>query len=235
MCNINIPRTLHEHLNLQGSHVQFYRDDCQPRLKYPLTFKKMDQTSHRVRKRIPQSCKRCRRRKQKCVGFPICANCREANLPCERSTNEQQTTISASERYHGVSKDLLFSRIETLEAQLSAMSADCGASHKAKCAAGNVQFSDLVNRMTSGYVVGDERAHIGLSSGKMIAASLDLMMKDAVQMNVLSDASSREEWHGPSHISTQTMGPPSIRPGRIEVCTGLLRQSPSTITVFRSE
>ncbi|KAJ5604964.1 hypothetical protein N7510_010118 [Penicillium lagena] len=100
-----------------------------------------------------------------------------------------------------MSKDALFSRIETLEAQLSAMSEDgsapCTAENSPRYySRENGQFSDVVDCMTLGHVVGNEPAHLGPSSGKMIATSLDLMMKDAVWMNALSDASSREQWHG---------------------------------------
>lgn len=166
----------------------------------------MDQPAFRIRKRTPQACRRCRRRKQRCIGVPTCANCDAANLPCARSETERPE--SAPERYHGMSKDALFSRIETLEAQLSAMpggnSAPCrGENSQGHYSPGNGQFSNVVDCMTLGHVVGNEPAHLGSSSGKMIATSLDLMMKDAVWTNALSDASSREQWYGPSPNATQ--------------------------------
>lgn len=166
----------------------------------------MDQPAFRIRKRTPQACRRCRRRKQRCIGFPTCANCEAANLPCARSETERPE--SAPERYHGMSKDALFSRIETLEAQLSAMSGGSSApctteNSPGHYSSGNGQFSDMVDCMTLGHVVGNEPAHLGPSSGKMIATSLDLMMKDAVWKNALSDSNSREQWHGPSPNATQ--------------------------------
>ncbi|KAL5363303.1 fungal-specific transcription factor domain-containing protein [Aspergillus floccosus] len=65
----------------------------------------------RIRKRLPRSCRRCHRRKQRCVGYPICSNCEVAKLPCSRS----ETVPSW---HHAMSKDSLVRRIEHLEAQL---------------------------------------------------------------------------------------------------------------------
>ncbi|KAL4781634.1 fungal-specific transcription factor domain-containing protein, partial [Aspergillus varians] len=68
----------------------------------------------RIRKRIPKSCRRCHRRKQRCVGVPVCANCELAGQPCVRSD-------SVPSWHHGMSKGALAQRIETLEAQLAAL------------------------------------------------------------------------------------------------------------------
>ncbi|RDW94227.1 putative Zn(II)2Cys6 transcription factor [Aspergillus mulundensis] len=68
----------------------------------------------RIRKRIPKSCRRCHRRKQRCVGAPVCANCELAGQPCLRSD-------SVPSWHHGMSKGALAQRIETLEAQLAAL------------------------------------------------------------------------------------------------------------------
>ncbi|KAL4922638.1 fungal-specific transcription factor domain-containing protein [Aspergillus aurantiobrunneus] len=68
----------------------------------------------RIRKRIPKSCRRCHRRKQRCVGAPVCANCELAGQPCVRSD-------SVPSWHHGMSKGALAQRIETLEAQLAAL------------------------------------------------------------------------------------------------------------------
>ncbi|KAL3447845.1 fungal-specific transcription factor domain-containing protein [Aspergillus insuetus] len=70
-------------------------------------------TTTRIRKRIPKSCRRCHRRKQRCVGAPICANCELAGQACVRSD-------SVPSWHHGMSKGALAQRIETLEAQLAA-------------------------------------------------------------------------------------------------------------------
>ncbi|KAL2841144.1 fungal-specific transcription factor domain-containing protein [Aspergillus pseudoustus] len=72
------------------------------------------ETVSRIRKRIPKSCRRCHRRKQRCVGAPICANCELAGQPCVRSD-------SVPSWHHGMSKGALAQRIETLEAQLAAL------------------------------------------------------------------------------------------------------------------
>ncbi|KAL2842499.1 fungal-specific transcription factor domain-containing protein [Aspergillus pseudodeflectus] len=69
--------------------------------------------STRIRKRVPKSCRRCHRRKQRCIGFPTCANCNAANEPCLRP----ETSLSW---HHGMSKGALAHRIEVLEAHLSA-------------------------------------------------------------------------------------------------------------------
>ncbi|KAL2871169.1 transcription factor domain-containing protein [Aspergillus lucknowensis] len=66
----------------------------------------------RIRKRIPKSCRRCHRRKQRCVGAPVCANCELAGQPCLRSD-------SVPSWHHGMSKGALAQRIESLEAQLA--------------------------------------------------------------------------------------------------------------------
>ncbi|KAE8380245.1 fungal-specific transcription factor domain-containing protein [Aspergillus bertholletiae] len=70
--------------------------------------------STRIRKRVPKSCRRCHRRKQRCVGFPTCANCTAANEPCLRL----ETSPSW---HHGMSKGALAQRIELLEAHISAI------------------------------------------------------------------------------------------------------------------
>ncbi|KAL2822456.1 fungal-specific transcription factor domain-containing protein [Aspergillus granulosus] len=73
----------------------------------------------RIRKRIPKSCRRCHRRKQRCVGAPVCANCELAGQPCVRSENVLSW-------HHGMSKGALAHRIETLEAQLAALTEGSG-------------------------------------------------------------------------------------------------------------
>lgn len=80
----------------------------------------MEGDHFKVRKRSPKACRRCHRRKQRCVGYPICTNCESAKSACTRS--DTPTCQPASERYHGLSKDALFDRIEELEAQLNAVS-----------------------------------------------------------------------------------------------------------------
>ncbi|KAL3440627.1 fungal-specific transcription factor domain-containing protein [Aspergillus insuetus] len=76
----------------------------------------MDQST-RIRKRVPKSCRRCHRRKQRCIGFPTCVNCDAANEPCLRSENSLSW-------HHGMSKGALAHRIEVLEAHLSTAISD---------------------------------------------------------------------------------------------------------------
>jgi hypothetical protein len=106
-----------------------------------------------------------------------------------------------------MSKDALFSRIENLEAQLSALSLKSSAYHTAEShpgylTSGHRQFSDVMTNMTMGHVLGNEPAYLGSSSGMTIAISLDRMMKETVWTNALTEASSREQWHWPSLDAT---------------------------------
>ncbi|KAL4937804.1 hypothetical protein BDV06DRAFT_232329 [Aspergillus oleicola] len=76
----------------------------------------------RIRKRIPKSCRRCHRRKQRCVGAPVCGNCELAGQPCVRSD-------SVPSWHHGMSKGALAARIESLEAQIAALTDGAGPDH----------------------------------------------------------------------------------------------------------
>lgn len=65
-----------------------------------------------IRKRrgaVSTACLRCHRRKQRCVGHPICENCDAANVPCSRSSSAN------ARRLAGLSKEELLKRIEDLE------------------------------------------------------------------------------------------------------------------------
>ena len=73
----------------------------------------------KIRKRIPKSCRRCHRRKQRCVGFPTCSNCENAKQPCSR-------TEGAPSWHHSMSKSTLVHRIEVLEERLATASNQIG-------------------------------------------------------------------------------------------------------------
>lgn len=76
-------------------------------------------TTTRIRKRIPKSCRRCHRRKQRCVGAPVCANCELAGQACVRSD-------SVPSWHHGMSKGALAQKIEALEAQIAVLTESNG-------------------------------------------------------------------------------------------------------------
>ncbi|KAH6986480.1 fungal-specific transcription factor domain-containing protein, partial [Ilyonectria sp. MPI-CAGE-AT-0026] len=61
-----------------------------------------------------KACLRCHRRKQRCVGFPACTNCRAADLPCSRDSTPSMRRLA------GLSKEDLLKKIEALEEQLPA-------------------------------------------------------------------------------------------------------------------
>lgn len=60
-----------------------------------------------------KACLRCHRRKQRCVGFPACNNCRAANLPCSRDSTPNMRRLA------GLSKEDLLKKVEALEEQLA--------------------------------------------------------------------------------------------------------------------
>lgn len=69
-----------------------------------------------IRKRrgaVSTACLRCHRRKQRCVGHPICENCDAANVPCSRASS------AGARRLAGLSKEELLKRIEDLEERTS--------------------------------------------------------------------------------------------------------------------
>ncbi|KAL2859908.1 transcription factor domain-containing protein [Aspergillus lucknowensis] len=115
----------------------------------------------RIRKRVPKSCRRCHRRKQRCVGFPTCANCDAANEPCLRS----ETSPSW---HHGMSKGALAQRIEALEAHLSAT---CGPGTEKSPSIGGVEGKGGKERATTAY--------LGPSSGVTITENLSRIVEDA--------------------------------------------------------
>lgn len=74
----------------------------------------MDRGSVRKRRgAVSTACLRCHRRKQRCVGHPICENCNAANVPCSRASSV------VARRLAGLSKEELLKRIERLEERTS--------------------------------------------------------------------------------------------------------------------
>ncbi|KAL3462780.1 fungal-specific transcription factor domain-containing protein [Aspergillus heterothallicus] len=151
----------------------------------------------RIRKRIPKSCRRCHRRKQRCVGAPVCANCELAGQPCIRSD-------SVPSWHHGMSKGALAQRIETLEAQLAALTEGNGlqgpgSANTATTAATSRNNSVIASSPSSpenggavmhfliqgqGYENKIEGNYLGPSSGLAIAENISRIVQDAVWKSI---------------------------------------------------
>ncbi|KAJ5934061.1 hypothetical protein N7466_003608 [Penicillium verhagenii] len=151
----------------------------------------MEADQFKVRKRSPKACRRCHRRKQRCVGYPVCMNCEAAKSSCTRS--ETPAFRPASERYHGLSKDALFDRIEELEAQLDAISKSkpsqalipCPQSESPKqLPFDNVpdvgHLFDVMEYLTTGQVSGQTPIRTFSSLGSLIAKEMDQIFEDTV-------------------------------------------------------
>ncbi|GLB09453.1 hypothetical protein AtubIFM57258_005374 [Aspergillus tubingensis] len=135
----------------------------------------------RIRKRIPKSCKRCHRRKQRCVGYPTCTGCESAKQPCLRSE-------SVPSWHHAMSKGALVRRIEVLEAQLSAaleqISPDEDAPAEQLSTGAKLQPNEsragVVSMMAMSHEGSDNLAYLGPSSGMSIAEDLGRLVQNAV-------------------------------------------------------
>ncbi|KAJ5811764.1 hypothetical protein N7474_008065 [Penicillium riverlandense] len=152
----------------------------------------------RIRKRIPKSCRRCHRRKQRCVGVPTCTNCGSANQPCSRAE-------TAPSWHHGMSKGALAHRIETLEAQLAAVlnrapeststqssgAREATASHHPPAQRG--QLDGVVRFLTFGHETDGETAYLGPSSGLSIAENLGRIVHSTVGEKLLPVNSSNQK------------------------------------------
>ncbi|ETS86977.1 hypothetical protein PFICI_00805 [Pestalotiopsis fici W106-1] len=77
-------------------------------------------SSPRPRRATLKACARCHRRKQRCVGYPACANCRTANIPCSRDSTPLMRRLSA------LSKEELIKKIEDIHSQVPELNADEG-------------------------------------------------------------------------------------------------------------
>lgn len=67
---------------------------------------------------VSTACLRCHRRKQRCVGYPTCSNCNAAHVPCSRYSS------TSTRRLAGLSKEELLKRIESLEVNALAQTAN---------------------------------------------------------------------------------------------------------------
>lgn len=74
----------------------------------------MDDSSVRKRRTALKACRRCHRRKQRCVGYPTCANCQTAEVTCARDP------VPVSRRFAGLSKQELVEKLEVLSADREA-------------------------------------------------------------------------------------------------------------------
>ncbi|PLB45012.1 hypothetical protein P170DRAFT_415927 [Aspergillus steynii IBT 23096] len=149
-------------------------------------------TDTRIRKRIPKSCRRCHRRKQRCVGFPVCMGCEAADQPCLRS----EATLSW---HHAMSKDALVRRIELLESQLAEVSSPLSGFDSAIEIDGREYPDLLLKRNKPGTVPlvslrDSESTYLGPSSGRTIAKSLGRLLQDTAWMDDIPvDASHKPE------------------------------------------
>ena len=159
----------------------------------------MEPDQSRVRKRIPKSCRRCHRRKQRCVGFPTCANCESTKEPCTRAE-------TAPSWHHGLSKSALVARIEILEAQLSDVTdgtpsaaqdpLECSPNSTHRDSRSNVsnpQLNGILQFSGPSHDFRSEPVYLGPSSGFSVAESLDRLVHAAVPTNALPiNASSQQ-------------------------------------------
>ncbi|KAL4982637.1 fungal-specific transcription factor domain-containing protein [Aspergillus falconensis] len=139
-----------------------------------------DRMEERIRKRIPKSCRRCHRRKQRCVGALVWANCELAGQPCVRSD-------SVPSWHHGMSKGALAQRIETLEAQLAAL-AEGRTGHATVSRSEDHPQSSKETR-SPGVAPGRyedkvEGNYLGPSSGLAIAKNISRIVQDAVWKSI---------------------------------------------------
>ncbi|KAJ5654720.1 hypothetical protein N7490_001723 [Penicillium lividum] len=160
----------------------------------------MDTEHFKVRKRNPKACSRCHRRKQRCVGYPICTNCKAANSSCTRS--KTSSFQPASERYHGMSKDALFDRIEELEAQLKAGSKPSQTKAPGHPYQSPDQFSfdqspdvghlfDVMEYLTTGQMSGQTPLSSSSPTGTLIA-EMDQIFEDTVLGNSRAETTDME-------------------------------------------
>lgn len=160
----------------------------------------MEASQFKVRKRNPKACRRCHRRKQRCVGYPTCTNCEAANSSCTRS--ETSTFQPASERYHGLSKDALFDRIEELEAQLNNVSNTPQKSPRSQYANSErnslttlpdvEHLFDVMEFLTTGHMTDHTRQVPISSAGTLIAKEMDQIFEETVLKSYYADNTNRE-------------------------------------------
>lgn len=165
--------------------------------------------------RHSKSCQRCRRRKQRCHGFPICTNCQSAKKTCIQSDFAKELHKSSPEA-------AAFERIRILEEKLAASLAREAefreqvslqtqinhqnvASPSAASQRGDVQQShncnessttriaDTVGFLSLGDSVSGEPAYVGSSSGFSLAANLGQLVQATVWRKALASTVSDEQ------------------------------------------
>ncbi|KAG9240678.1 putative Zn(II)2Cys6 transcription factor [Calycina marina] len=165
----------------------------------------------RASKRARKSCERCRTRKQKCHGFPVCANCTRANEICVQPP-------SAVEEYQNGPNQVLLARISFLEARLAeygnlSEKSDPGQqyhenhiSQSSPGAEGKKNIADIVGFLS----LGGEAAYVGASSGFSLATSLGNLVQATVWNKAIASTMSQTQNKQVSiaEIKSQSAGPP---------------------------
>ncbi|PQE05198.1 C6 transcription factor protein [Rutstroemia sp. NJR-2017a BBW] len=142
----------------------------------------------RPSKRARKSCERCRTRKQRCKGFPVCENCQSAKEECIQPQ-------SAIEEYRSCSgpNAALLERISFLEAQLAAYTNVPPPEHngfqtyRENGHAASPTTSDDERRGSNladivGFItLGGEASYVGSSSGFALATTLDHISQATVR------------------------------------------------------
>ncbi|KAJ5278701.1 hypothetical protein N7478_004073 [Penicillium angulare] len=152
----------------------------------------MESNQFKIRKRNPKACRRCHRRKQRCVGYPTCTNCETANSSCTRS--DPSKSQPACERYHGLSKDALFDKIEELEAQVKTVTQVPRSQPSGFIP--NVPevgyLFDVMEFLTTGQMSGQTPQTSASPPGTLIAKEMDRVFEETVMESCYSDKSSLE-------------------------------------------
>lgn len=164
------------------------------RLCISVHFPAMEDDSPKPTKRVRKSCERCRTRKQRCAGFPVCTNCLSAKEECKQPPSAieeyRRYICSDAKNLHlmflcsGPNQALL-ERISYLESQLAsytnvpppAWTQDwCRDSSQERPITPATShdggrkgsIADIVGFLS----LGGERAYVGASSGFAMASSL---------------------------------------------------------------
>ncbi|TVY78224.1 putative transcriptional regulatory protein [Lachnellula suecica] len=148
----------------------------------------------RPSKRARKSCGRCRARKQKCHGFPVCANCANAKEECIQPP-------SAIEEYNSGPNQALLERISFLEAQLAAYaeapppakfeppSFDAVSPTSSEDERKKNNIADIVGFLS----LGGDGAYVGSSSGFSLATNLGQMVQATVWNKALASTVSQSQ------------------------------------------
>lgn len=141
----------------------------------------------RPAKRARKSCERCRNRKQKCHGFPVCANCASSKENCIQPP-------SAIEEYQSGPNQALLERISFLEARLAAHGDAPLEGKKFESTHDQLSAQNAVSPTASeeerkrshladivGFLsLGGEPAYVGSASGFSLATNLGQMVQATV-------------------------------------------------------